>query len=182
MLIFTLFGCNSSNQLLDENTQLKEELTRAKSQLSEENDKAEAIVQFAKGGLVAQAQFKADIGEYLDWWSNNIPDDFPKYTDSNQYRTATVLTSKLMFKVSVTTNVIEQFYAPKEVIELKKQLLSEGDSIYEALRNINTYYVNYGGLPTSYFTESYNFITKDVDILHTNIRRSLTDLVLEYER
>lgn len=175
------------SRLNQENTALQSRVTQLEEQLAEKEagqDKNEAIVQFAQESLELQRAFNNVALKWREWWRQSIlefsDDNYPRYKTRSKEVEAINQLSGLFEEVRNTISTIELLYAPPEAIETKRKLLTEVDLLSQAFVDIINFYASPDSQPHSLYEEAQKFIQDYLGEIDKDVRRELTDLVLEY--
>ncbi len=182
LVVLLLAGCSSNGAKVEE---LQSKITELEQQLAEKEagqDKSEAIAEFAQKALELQRVFMNVKGGWFVWYHQNLPefDNYPRYKTRSKEEETINQVEKLCGEVRSTITAIEQLYAPPEALETKKALLAEGDSLLHTLGDIINYYLAPDVRPPSLYQEAFDFLSHGLGETDKDVRRELTDLLLEY--
>lgn len=203
-LTLFLIGCSTNESRVNElesaiadleleNVNLKNQIKQFEEQVTElkilatekgnDQDEDAAIAQFAQEALELQGVLMDTSYEWVAWYHQNLPDNYPRYTNRNKEIETLNEADRLGWIVRDTISAIELLYAPSKAIEIKRELLSEGDSLLQAITDIVNFYAAPDVRPVSLFDDAWEFINHgELNALNTWIKRELIDLQLEYGR
>lgn len=190
LTVMLLVGCTSDKAEVE---RLQSRIANLEGQIAEQEaiqDKSKAIAQFAQKALEFQRVLMNVPQKWVEWQVRNSSERgsvYPRYkTTSKEIEAANELFG-LRDEVRRTITAVELLYAPNQAIETKKKLLAECDSIYDALGGMGAYYASVASepnssIPASVFQKGIDFMFTTLPKTDQDVRRELTDLLLEHSQ